>query len=57
MHGPPLELHMDPNAKPYATNILSSVPAHWEKQVKEDLARDIALGVLEKVEPNTPVTW
>ena len=48
---------MDPNAKHYAANIPALVLAHWEKQVKEDLAKDIALRVIEEVEPNTPVTW
>lgn len=57
MYGPPLELHVDPTAKPYSWNSPSFVTNHWEKQVKADLERDVALGVLEKVEPNTPVTW
>ena len=47
MDGPPLELHVDPNVKPYAAHIPASVPAHWEKQVKKDLNRDVALGVIE----------
>ena len=55
MHGPPLELHVNPDAKPYIANIPTSSLAHWEKQVKDNLARDIALGVIEEVEPNTPV--
>ena len=57
MHGPPLEFHVDPEAKPFVCHTPASVPAHWEKKVKEDLERDVAMGVLEKVEPNTPVTW
>ena len=57
MHGPPLELHVDPAAKPHVCHTPAPVPAHWDKQVRADLERDVALGVLERVEPNTPVTW
>ena len=33
------------------------VPVHWEKKVKQDLDQDMALGVLEVVQENTPMTW
>ena len=57
MHGPPLELHVDPSAKPFAVHTPASVPVHWAKKVKSDLERDVELGVLEKVDENVPVTW
>ena len=57
MHGPPLEFHVDDNVAPFVCHTPGAVPAHWEKKVKEDLDRDVALGVLEKVPPNSPVTW
>ena len=57
MHGPPQEFHLDEGAKPFVCHTPAPVPAHWEKKVKKDLERDVALGVLEKVPPNTPVTW
>merc|ERR1712079_727894 len=57
MHGPELELHVDPTVKPHVCHTPAPVLAHWEKQVKADLQRDVDLGVLEKVGPNVPVTW
>ena len=57
MQGPPLEFHVDENATSYVCHTPAAVPAHWEEKVKSDLDRDVDLGVLEKVPPNTPVTW
>ena len=57
MHGPPLELHTDPNVKPQTIYTPASVPVHWKEQVEKDIRRDVALGVLEEVPENTPVTW
>ena len=54
---PPLKLFLNPDAKPVAIHKPAVVPIHWQDKVKADLERDIALGVLEKVGPNTPVTW
>ena len=50
MQGPPLEFRMKPDAKPPAIYTADTVAAHWEKKVKEDIDRDVRLGVLEKVE-------
>ena len=33
------------------------VPLHWQEQVKADLERDEAFGVIEKVPYGEPVTW
>ena len=57
MHGPPLELHVDPAAKPFAVHTPASVPIHWSEKVRSDLERDVELGVLERVNENIPVTW
>ena len=57
MHGPPLELHVDPTAKPFAVYTPASVPLHWAEKVRSDLKRDVELGVLERVDENIPVTW
>ena len=53
----PLQLHVDPNAKPVAIHKPALVPIHWQERVHSDLERDVQIGVLEKVSPNTPVTW
>ena len=57
MHGAPLELHVDPKARPYAVHTPITVPAHWDVKVKADLDRDVDLGVIEPVPLNTPVRW
>ena len=57
MTGEPLRLHVDPNARPIAVHKPATVPIHWQEKVLNDLERDVRLGVLEKVTPNTPVTW
>ena len=53
----PLKLFLNPDAKPVAVHKPAVVPIHWQEKVHADLERDVALGVLEKVGPNTPVTW
>ena len=57
MSGNPLELHVDPNAKPVACHKPTPGPLHWKERVKADLDRDVALGVLERVPDNTPTPW
>ena len=52
MQAPPLEFRIKPDAKPYAIYTAATVAAHWEKKVKDDIDRDVRLGVLEKVEPD-----
>ena len=34
-----------------------SIPVHWRKKVMQEIEKDVALGVLEKLPPNTPSTW
>ena len=57
MGGEPLRLYVDPEAKPLTIHKPALVPVHWQDKVFQDLERDVRLGVLEKVGPNTPVTW
>ena len=53
----PLQLHVDPAAKPVACHKPTPVPLHWKQQVKANLDPDVALGVQEKVPDNTPTKW
>ncbi|XP_048576277.1 uncharacterized protein LOC125557593 [Nematostella vectensis] len=55
MEGPPL--HVDATAKPTACHTPANIPLHWQKRVYEDLLRDEALGVVERVPYGEPVTW
>ena len=57
MAGPPLEMHISDSAKPRVCNTASSIPLHWQQRVYEDLIRDEALGVIERVPYGVPVTW
>ena len=57
MSGPPMEIHIDESATPKVCNTPAPVPLHWQRQVYEDLVRDEALGVIEKVPIGVPVTW
>ena len=52
-----LKLHVDPNATPTAVHKPALVPIHWQNKVYEDLEREVRIGVLERVDPNTPTTW
>ena len=57
MNCEPLRLHVDPNAVPVAIHKPALVLIHWQGRVYSDLERDVRIGVLERVEPNTPTTW
>ena len=57
MKGDPMPIIIKAGTKPSAAHTPITVPLHWEEQVKSDLDRDCALGVLEKVPINTPTTW
>ena len=57
MQGDPLPIHIKAGTKPYAAYTPIQVPVHWEEQVKKDLDKDAALGVIERVPLNSPTTW
>lgn len=57
MTGPPLKIHMDPEAIPHAISTAAPIPKHWEKEVKEKLDTDVRLGVLGKTPIGVPSTW
>ena len=57
MAGPPVEIHLDESARPKACHSAAPVPLHWQQRVKEDLIRDKALGVIEKVPYGVPTRW
>ena len=57
MEGPPIEIHVDPSASPKACHTAANIPLHWQQRVYEDLLRDEALGVIERVPYGEPVSW
>ena len=44
MEGPPLDLHVDPEAKPIAVHKPIPVPLHWQQEVKQSIDRDANSG-------------
>ena len=57
MHGPPLRLMIDPDAKPVANHTPIPIPLHWLEQVKADIDRDVRLGLIEPVPIGDKVVW
>jgi len=57
MAGPPVEIHLRGDVHPKAVHTPAPIPIHWQEQVKADLVRDEALGVIEKVPYGEPVSW
>ena len=57
MTGPPIKMHVDESAEPKAYHTSAPIALHWQDQVHQDLLRDEALGVIEKVPYGEPVTW
>merc|ERR1712082_427555 len=53
----PMRLLLKDGAVPVAIHKPAVIPAHWQDQVRDEIERDIQLGVLERVPHNTPVTW
>lgn len=57
MEGPPVEIHVEESATPKACHTPANIPLHWQQRVFDDLLRDEALGVIERVPYGEPVTW
>ena len=58
MAGPPMQLIVDPDAKPVACH--TPIPVHcihWQDGLKAGLDCDVRLGVIGQVSVGTPVTW
>ena len=44
--GPPLNILVNPDAVPVAVHTTAKVPTHWMREVKEQLDRDVKMGIL-----------
>ena len=55
--GPPLKIFIKKGAAPQAVHKVIPVPIYMRDEVREELERDCALGILERVEVNTPAEW
>ena len=57
MGGPPLKIHVDPDAKPVACLKPGFIPLNLYDHVIADIKKDITLGVCQWPPYNEPVTW
>ena len=57
MMGPPMEIHISENAIPKVCSKAAPIALHWQQRVYDDLVRDEALGVVERVPYGIPQTW
>ena len=57
MEGPPMRLHIDPDAIPKAVHKPRPVPLHWKAQVEAELERDVRLGVIERAPIGKKAEW
>ena len=55
--GPPISIHVDPNATPVSCNTPAQVPLHHLDEVEKMLKQDEAMGVISKVPHNVPTKW
>ena len=52
----PVNIHLNPDAIPYAVHTPILVPFHWKVKVKAKLDKDIKDGFIEPV-PGGAVSW
>ncbi|XP_064106861.1 uncharacterized protein LOC135215838 [Macrobrachium nipponense] len=57
MQGELHHIHLLPGATPYACHTPTSVPKHWEEEVKAHLEEDVARVVIEPVPAGQPTKW
>ena len=57
MSGKPMRIVFKKNTFPSAVHTPIRVPVHWKDKVKEDIDRDVRLGIIEEVPQGTPTTW
>ena len=57
MKGPPLNIHVDPNATPVSCRVPSLVPLHYLDRAEALLKREESMGVITKVPDNVKTPW
>ena len=57
LEGPAMKMHVIPGQIPVSLKTPATVPLHWQDKVREELERDVALGILEKVPYGEPTRW
>ena len=57
MTGPPLHFTIKEGTVPKAVHTPATIPIHWKDQVKQQLDRDVQMGILTEVQKDEPVEW
>ena len=57
MQGPPISLHVADGSKPSRATTPSTIPLYWQEKVKQDLDRDVKLGVVEEIPYGETADW
>ena len=57
MTGPPMRIHVDPDAKPVAYHTPLMVPIHWQDEAEQRLKDGCSSGTFEKPPTGESVTW
>ena len=55
--GPPMKIHLRPDAVPVAIHKPVPVPLHFREEVYANIDADVKRGVLRKVPPGEPTEW
>ena len=53
----PQSFHITENAIPYSANSPIPIPHHWKEEVKQQLDKDVKLGILRKAPLGEPTEW
>ena len=57
MAGPPLHFTLKEGTVPKVVHTPAKIPVHWKDTVKQQLDRDVRMGILKEVPPDEPVEW
>ena len=57
MSGPPLHFTLKEGTEPKAIHTPATIPVHWKDTIKQQLDRDVRMGILMEVPPDEPVEW
>ena len=57
MTGAPMDIIFKPDYKEHRVHTPIEVPHYWKYDVKDDLDKDVRLGIIEPVPQGTPTTW
>ena len=57
MNGPPMRIHVDPEAEGTVVTKPGKCPLHWEEKVNNKFDQDVSMGVIEPYPQGKPPKW